>query len=188
MPKEKKKKTKKSPAQGNAADTQSISHEKERRIIAQVYELGEPLCESDGMELVCVEYQREPRGRILRLYLDKPGGVTLDDCAAISRQMGDLLDVTLDEVGAYSLEVSSPGPNRPLGKQQDFVKYQGNLAEIRTSQPINGKKKFKGILEGMSDDTVSLRINDNVLMIPYALITRARLVNYTEKTDVNIRH
>lgn len=188
MPKEKKKKAKKSPAQGNAADTQSISREKERRIIAQVYELGEPLCESDGMELVCVEYQREPRGRILRLYLDKPGGVTLDDCAAISRQMGDLLDVSIDEVGAYSLEVSSPGPSRPLGKQQDFVKYQGNLAEIRTSQPINGKKKFKGILEGMSDDTVSLRINDNVLMIPYALITRARLVNYTEKTNVNIRH
>jgi ribosome maturation factor RimP len=188
MTKKKNKKAKKTSVRGNAADTPPMSLEKERRIIAQVYALGEPLCESDGMELVCVEYQREPRGRILRLYLDKPGGVTLADCASISRQIGDLLDVTLDEAGAYSLEVSSPGPNRPLGKKRDFVKYQGNLAEIRTSQPINGKKKFKGIMEGMSDDTVNLRMNDTSLAIPHVLITRARLVNYTEKTDVNIRH
>ncbi|WP_373501502.1 ribosome maturation factor RimP [Desulfococcus sp.] len=162
--------------------------EKERRIIARVYELGEPLCEADGMELVCVEYQREPHGRVLRLYLDKPGGVTLGDCASFSRQIGDLLDVALDEAGAYSLEVSSPGPNRPLGKKRDFVRYQGNSVEIRTSQALGGRKKFKGILEGMSEDTVHLRMNNTALAIPYALIVRARLVNYTEKTDVNVRH
>jgi len=165
-----------------------MSHEKERRIVARVYALGEPLCESEGIELVCVEYQREPRGRILRLYIDKPGGVTLDDCAAVSRQLGDLLDAALEEIGAYSLEVSSPGPHRPLGKALDFEKYRGNTAEIRTTLPINGKKKFKGVLEGMSGDTVSLRMNNAALAIPYELIARARLVNYTEKTDVNIRH
>lgn len=188
MAKGKKKTVQKASVRENTADTPMMSLEKERRIINQVYALGEPLCESDGMELVCVEYQRESRGRTLRLYLDKPGGVTLDDCASISRQISDLLDVTLDDASAYSLEVSSPGPNRPLGKKRDFNRYQGNLAEIRTSQPINGKKKFKGILEGMSDDRVNLRANDTALAIPYELITRARLVDYTEKTDVNIRH
>jgi len=177
------------PAKPDGADTPPLSNEKERRVIAQVYALGEPLCESDGLELVCVEYHREPRGRVLRLYIDKPGGVTLDDCVSVSRQIGDLLDVSLDTIGAYSLEVSSPGPNRPLGRRRDFVKYQGNTAEIRTSQPINGKKRFKGKLDGMSDDdTVNLRMNDAVAAIPHALISRARLVNYTEKTDVNIRH
>ncbi|AQV02406.1 ribosome maturation factor RimP [Desulfococcus multivorans] len=184
----KRKALKKAPPQRSAADAPPMSHEKERRIVARVYALGEPLCESEGIELVCVEYQRESRGRILRLYIDKPGGVTLDDCAAVSRQLGDLLDVALEEIGTYSLEVSSPGQHRPLGKLLDFEKYRGNTAEIRTTLPINGKKKFKGVLEGVSDDTISLRTNSDSLAIPYGLIARARLVNYTEKTDVNTRH
>jgi ribosome maturation factor RimP len=184
-----KKKTKRqAPMRGGSTDAPDISLEKERQIIARVYELGEPLCDAEGIELICVEYQREPRGRVLRLFLDKPGGVTLDDCAAISRQIGDILDVTLDEAGAYNLEVSSPGRNRPLGRKRDFIKYRGNPVEIRTERPVNGKKKFKGILEGMTDDRIHLRVNDATLAIPCALVTRARLVNYTEKTDVNVRH
>jgi ribosome maturation factor RimP len=181
----KKKKKKQTSTRGDDVDKNLISLERDQKIIARVYEIGDPLCRADGIELVCVEYQREPRGRVLRLYLDKPGGVTLDDCASISRQIGDILDVTLDEAGAYNLEVSSPGPNRPIGKKKDFIKYRGNVVDIRTAQPFSGRKKFKGILEGMTGDSIHLRINDTALAIPYALVTRARLVNYTEKTDVN---
>lgn len=177
MTRERRKKAVGEPVAGRPSEAAAMPHEKERRIISRVYELGEPLCEAEGMELVCVEYQREPHGRVLRLYLDKPGGVTLNDCASFSRQIGDILDVALDDAGAYSLEVSSPGPNRPLGKRRDFIKYQGNTVEIRVSQELDGKKKFKGILEGMSEDTVHLRTKNATLAIPYERIVRARLVN-----------
>ena len=73
------------------------------------------------LELIQVEYQRESNGRILRLYVDKPDGIIIDDCIAVSRQMGDILDVHLEDVGPYSLEVTSPGLERPLARKQDFA-------------------------------------------------------------------
>ena len=149
----------------------------EQKILMRAKELIEPMCEAEGVELVHVEYQREARGRILRLYIDRPGGVTLDDCVGISRQSGDLLDVYLDEIGPYRLEVSSPGPNRPLGKRIDYEKFKGNGVKIVTTQPINGQKNFKGILLGISDGMVALSIDDRTVTIPYSEIMRARLHN-----------
>ena len=92
-------------------------------IVERVWQLAQPLCASEGVELVHVEYQREQGGRTLRLYLDKPGGVTLDDCAGISRHLGDLLDVSLETAASYRLEVSSPGSKRPLGRLEDFKRF-----------------------------------------------------------------
>lgn len=149
----------------------------EQKILMRAKELLEPMCEAEGVELVHVEYQREARGRILRLYIDRPGGVTLDDCVGISRQSSDLLDVYLDEIGPYRLEVSSPGPNRPLGKRIDYDKFKGNSVKIVTTQPINGQKNFKGILLGISDGMVELSIDDRTVTIPYSEIMRARLHN-----------
>ncbi len=150
--------------------------ESEEKTLALVKDVLEPLCETEGMELVHLDYQREAGGRILRLYIDKPGGATLEDCVYISRQSGDLLAVYLENMGPYSLEVSSPGVCRPLGKKVDFEKYKGNQAKIRTAHPIKGQKKFKGVILGISEEMVKLSLDDKIVDIPYQEITRAYLV------------
>jgi ribosome maturation factor RimP len=148
------------------------------KIVNQVKELAESLCQAEGMELVHVEYQREPSGRTLRLYIDKPGGVTLDDCVNISRQLGDILDVNLDSDGSYNLEISSPGPDRPLGKKEDFERFKGKEARIKVAEPVDGKKNFKGVLLGIAGDVVTLLIDDKKVTIAFQKILKARLVNY----------
>jgi ribosome maturation factor RimP len=147
-------------------------------IISKVNALTGPLCDADGIELVYTEYQREPHGMVLRIYIDKPGGPTLQDCTLVSRQLQDLLDVHLDVSDNYHLEVSSPGFNRPLGKLSDFVRFKGHQAKIKILQPIDGQKKFTGVLSGTSQETVAIQVGDRVVEIPYQNITRARLVNY----------
>jgi len=147
-------------------------------IIAKIKEVADPLCESEGIELVHVECQRETGGRIIRLYIDKPGGVTLYDCTCISRQLIDILDVNLDTNWTYNLEVSSPGSDRPLGKPEDFDRFKGKTARIRTSVPLEGQKNFKGLLIGFYDGIVKLEVNAKTVAIPYREITNARLFNY----------
>lgn len=178
METQKKKSKSEKPGTGKKnRNTKAISPEKEKKIAAKVAELAEPLCESEGLELVHVEYQRESRGRILRIYIDKPGGVTLDDCVFISRQLGDILDVSFEHNPAYNLEVSSPGLERPLGRESDYEKFRGRRVNIRTFQPVDGKKKFQGVLDGISDGAVSIRVSDKTVFIPFQAINRARLVN-----------
>ena len=147
------------------------------KTIAIVRELAEPLCESEGLEFVHVEFQRESGGRILRLYIDKPGGVGLDDCVRISRQLGDLLDVYIDNDIAYNLEVSTPGPQRPLGKARDFDRFKGKMAKIKTRTPIAGQKNYTGRLLGITEGILSLELNDITVAIPHKDIIKARLVN-----------
>lgn len=168
---------KKKPRRRGEAGQKPISPARVREIVAQAWALGEPLCESQGMELVHVEFQREPDGRVLRFYIDKPGGVMLDDCVGVSREMGDLLDVSLDESGAYNLEVSSPGPERPIGRKVDFERFSGRQAKIRIAQPVDGQRNFQGMLMGLSEDRVLLKTADRTVAIPYSEISRARLVN-----------
>ena len=160
------------------AEQLAISYASKHEIISQIKHLAEQLCEAESMELVHVEYQREAAGRILRLYIDQPGGVSLNDCVNISRQLGDLLDINLEHLSPYNLEVSSPGTDRPLGKQSDYERFKGNVARIKTSKPIDGQKNFKGILSGISDGKVTLVIGDKSVAIPFEKITRARLVDY----------
>ena len=151
--------------------------EQTKDFLLQVCRLVEPVCESQGMELVHVEYQKEPAGRILRLYIDKPGGVTLDDCAATSRQVSDLLDIYLDRETSYRLEVSSPGMNRPLGKVDDFNRFKEHSVRIKLFRPINGQKNFKGILMGIEDRSVNLMVDDQPVVINIGDIANARLIN-----------
>jgi ribosome maturation factor RimP len=148
--------------------------------IAQIWTLVEPLCESEGFELVHVEFQSEAGGRILRLYIDKPGGVTLNDCVEVSRQVSDLLDVALHEPGRYGLEVSSPGLDRPIGKRRDFDRFKGNTIKIKTARPVNGRKNFKGLLCGVAAGKVRLEIDGTPFEIPFEDISRARLINLGE--------
>jgi ribosome maturation factor RimP len=148
----------------------------EQKVIKQIWSLAEPLCESEGLELIQVEYQRESAGRILRLYVDKPDGIKLDDCVGVSRQMSDILDVNLEDVGTYSLEVTSPGPERPLAKKDDFDKFKGKRAKIKTYLPLNGQNNFTGVLLGITGDEVSLQIDELTITIAFNDISKARLI------------
>jgi len=159
-----------------SAPNKGVPGDRGRRVAIHVSNLVEPICASQGIELVHVEYQRETRGRILRLYIDRPEGVTLDDCVGISRQVSDALDVLLESEGPYHLEVSSPGANRPIGKPSDFLRFQGRRAEIRTIHPIIGRNRFRGILDGMAADDVILKHENDVVRIPLQNVARARLI------------
>jgi ribosome maturation factor RimP len=159
--------------------TRTLSPIKAQTVIREARMLTEPVCASEGMELIHLEYQRESAGWIMRLYIDKPGGVTLDDCAIISRQMNDLLDVHLEDIGPYNLEVTSPGPDRPLGKVQDYERFKGNLVKIRTNIAYNGQKNFTGVLMGLSGDQVDLQMDDETVRISLKDISKARLTNFS---------
>jgi ribosome maturation factor RimP len=153
-------------------------------LLTDIWRVAEPLCLSEGMELVHMEFQREQTGRTLRLFLDKPGGVTLDDCARISRQLSDLLDVSLDEeTPPYNLEVSSPGVPRPLGRLSDFERFKGRRAKIRTAQPIDGRKNFTGTIEDLDDSNIHLKSGDRIVGIAFTDIVKARLVD----TDADLK-
>jgi ribosome maturation factor RimP len=147
-------------------------------VARQVFEIAEPLCEAEGLELVFVEYHPEASGKVLRITIDKPGGITLDDCADVSRQLNDLIDVNIGDIGAYNLEVSSPGPERPIGKRSDFERFRGMKIKIQTVQPIDGQKNFTGLLRGMINEQVTLTIDDKTVAIPYTAINKARLVDH----------
>ncbi|MBU1168270.1 MAG: ribosome maturation factor RimP [Proteobacteria bacterium] len=134
------------------------------------------LCSEEGLELVHVEFVSESHHYFLRVYIDKPDGVTMADCTAISKQLGDILDVNLDLDVEYRLEVSSPGIYRPLFKKKDYLRFKGNVVEIRTVSKIMDKKKFTGILEGISEkDSVTLSVDGNTVEIDYSSIKSARL-------------
>ena len=172
-------KTKRRKSKTNFTNSRSGRFEfrKQKDITKQVEALAEPLCDSEGLELVHVEYQREPGGRTLRLYIDRAGGVTLGDCANVSRQLNDMLDVYLDDIGSYNLEVTSPGPERPLSKLQDFERFKGRKAKIKTWQPINDQKNFTGIISGVAADQIKLSSNEKTVVIPFGDISKARLVD-----------
>lgn len=151
----------------------------DERFLADVNRLAEPVCDAEGLELVHMEYQMEPGGKVLRLYIDKPDGISIDDCAAISRQVSDLLDIYIESDHRYRLEVSSPGSNRPLTKQDDFNRFKGQPVRIQSSCSINGQKKFKGTLTDIKDGIVTLTVVEKSVAIPFEDITKARLINYS---------
>jgi ribosome maturation factor RimP len=172
-------KARKRKSEKKGSESRIYSKKSHEAIIAGVAAVAQPLCDSEGIELVHIEYQREPAGWILRLYIDQSGGVNLDDCVNISHQLNDLLDINLEDFGPYNLEVTSPGPDRPLAKKADFERFKGNLARIKTIQPINGQKNFKGVLRGMSGEQVKLSHDDKTVDISLDNIFKARLVNYS---------
>lgn len=151
---------------------------RQRALVDRVIRLAEPVCSAEGLELVHVEYQREPGGLTLRFFIDKPGGVTLDDCVAVSRQMEDVLDVHLLEIPPYRLEVSSPGIDRPIGKLEDFIRFEGQQAKIRVHMAVSGRKNFTGRLVGVIGEMILLQVDKETISLKFNDITRARLINY----------
>ena len=130
----------------------------------QTEELLEPIVAEQGFELVDVEYVKEAGNWYLRAYIDKPGGITVDDCEVVSRRFSDILDEKnfIDE--AYILEVSSPGLGRPLKKEKDFARSLGEEVEVRTYRAIDRQKEFIGILKDYDKDTVTIEYEDGETM------------------------
>ena len=111
-----------------------------KEIVGQVQAIVNPILLSEGLELVEIQYRREARGWVLRLFIDKEGGVTLDDCTRISQEIGRNLDVEDFILTPYILEVSSPGLTRPLKEEKDFIKYCNHLVKVKTLNPIEGHR------------------------------------------------
>lgn len=126
----------------------------------QTEKLIEPIVTELGFELVDVEFVKEVGMWYLRAYIDKPGGITVDDCEAVSRRFSDILDEKDYIEESYIFEVSSPGLGRPLKKEKDFKRSMGEEVEIRTYRNVGKQKEFTGILTGYDKDTVTISYED----------------------------
>ena len=147
----------------------------ENEIVDRVRAIADPIISDEGMELVDVEYRRESKGWVLRLYLDKDGGVTLDDCTRISQEVGRSLDVEDFIQIPYTLEVSSPGLTRPLKTEKDFMKYRNSLIKVKTLDPIQNRRQFKGRLLGVSANQIEMEAEGGIFQIPLSNVVKANL-------------
>ena len=144
--------------------------------LGRTREIIERVVYSEGLELVDVELKGGPNRKILRIYIDKPTGVTHRDCEVISDQVGSVIEVENLIVGSYTLEVSSPGLTRKLTKGSDFQRYVGRLVRIQTRDPLQGKRNFRGILRGLEGDQVVVELEGSqFIQIPLQSITKSNL-------------
>ena len=146
-----------------------------KEIVERVRPIADRILMNEGMELVELEYRREARGWVLRLTIDKEGGITLDDCSRVSQEVGRELDVEDFISAPYTLEVSSPGLTRPLRSEKDFIKHRNRLIKLRTVDPINSRQQFKGKLLGVSNNQIELEMEGGIVQIPLAKIAKANL-------------
>ena len=147
----------------------------EREIVDRVRAMIHPIVLNEGMEVVDIEYRRESGGWVLRLILDKEGAITLDDCTRVSQEVGRSLDVEEVIQTPYALEVSSPGLTRPLKTEKDFMKYRHRLVKVKTVDPIQNRRQFKGKLLGVSENGVEIEVEGGVFQIPLSNVAKANL-------------
>ena len=145
-------------------------------VTQSVTELIEPVLLANGLELIDVEFNKEGKNWILRIYIDREGGVTLADCQKVSRLAGDLIEVEEVIEPVYTLEVSSPGLNRVLKKEKDFLKYSGKKIYVQCHAPMDGRKKFTGLLTDFIDQSIHLEVDGQHYTIPLSLVAKANLV------------
>lgn len=139
-------------------------------------QLLEPSVRAMGCELLGIEYRPHVHGGLLRLYIDKPGGVLIDDCERVSHQVSGVLDVEDVVAGKYTLEVSSPGLDRPLFKPEQYPPYVGEIVRITTAVAVDGRRKFRGELKRVLDTQVVVEVDGAEFEIPFAAISKTRLV------------
>lgn len=143
---------------------------------AKVLPLLEPIVEANGLELVDLEFVKEGVNWYLRVYIDKEGGVNIDDCELVSRTLEAKLDEKDPIEQAYILEVSSPGIDRPLKKEADFVKYQGEIIDVKLYKAQDGSKQYQGRLLGLTDGMLSIeKENGNIVTFAYKDTASVRL-------------
>jgi ribosome maturation factor RimP len=150
----------------------------------KIRELAEPVVEAEGMELVLVECLKMKSRWVVRLFLDKEDGITLDDCAVVSNQLGDILDIHDVPPGAYTLEVSSPGLDRPLDRDRDFLRYRGAEVSVRLDEKLDGSRNFRGKLIDFVDEdggkALLLDVMGTTRRIPRDKVIKAHLVGKIE--------
>lgn len=139
-------------------------------------QLIEPVVNALGYELVAIEYRRGTRSSLLRLYIDSPDGVGLEDCTRVSHQVSGVLDVEEPIAGQYTLEVSSPGLDRLLVKPQDFQRFAGQLVKVRLHALLEGRRKIVGVLKGMEQEHVVVEEDGKEWRLALHDIDQARLV------------
>jgi ribosome maturation factor RimP len=150
-------------------------------VVDKIESMVLPLVTALGLELFEIEYKREGRQMILRIFIDKEGGITLDDCAAVSRELSALLDVEDIIPGKFTLEVSSPGLNRPIRSLADYDRYIGKLVKVRTFAPTaddsgNLRKTFLGKLVGIDGDLILVKLLEGQsATIPFSAVAKANL-------------
>jgi ribosome maturation factor RimP len=145
----------------------------------EVRRLAEPVVESEAMELIYVECLRMKSRWLVRLYLDKEGGVTIDDCSNVSNQLGDILDVHNIPPGPYTLEVSSPGLDRPMEREKDFIRFKGQPVVVRCTEKVEGIKNFRGALvDFINDDgkrSIIVAVSGKDYRIPMERVAKVHL-------------
>ncbi|MDO7597199.1 MAG: ribosome maturation factor RimP [Pseudomonadota bacterium] len=142
----------------------------------QIELLVEAPIESLGYELVGVEYIKNGINTVLRLYIDAEQGIGIEDCERVSHQVSGILEVEDPISSAYALEVSSPGFDRPLFKERDFVRFTGNTVKIAMKLPIQGRRNFRGILQGFSDGDILVEVDGEIYELPLTKLSKAKIV------------
>ena len=144
-------------------------------VIGAITSLVMPVLQEMDLELVDVLYRRESSGWVLRLVIDKEDGVTLENCTAVSREVSHLLDIEDIIEQAYSLEVSSPGLDRPLKSTSDFQRFAGRKAKVTTKEPVEGNQVCIGRIKKVEDELIIMEVGQQELRIPFSEIAKARL-------------
>jgi len=147
------------------------------KIIDAVTKLTEPVVAKNGCELWEIEYIKEPSGWVLRVYIDKPDGITLEDCEAVSRELDPILDENEDIIpGSYTFEVSSAGAERRLKRPSDFERFMGHLVEVKLYKSKDGQKIYLGDLAGYSkEDGISIDCSGKSITFEHAEVANVRL-------------
>ena len=127
-----------------------------------------------GMGYELVDFERSGKGKLLRVYIDKPGGINVDDCAAVSNHLSRVFAV--EDVDYERLEISSPGLDRPLKKEQDFVRFAGQKARIKVRVPVEGQRNFVGVLRETRAGKVEIEVDGKVVSLDLSNLDKARLV------------
>lgn len=146
-----------------------------QEVVRRAWQELEPHLVEQGFELVELEFARQGSRGILRLYVDRQGGVTIDDCVAVAQLLNPVLDAADIIAESYVLEVSSPGFDRPVRKPADFERFAGESIVVKSVMPVNGRKKFKGVLKGLIDGAVNVECDGVVYAIAIENVQRANL-------------
>lgn len=143
--------------------------------VARIWDLAAPLAETQGLEIIDIELRREGgrNGRVLRLYLDKEGGPNMDNLSQVSRELSALLDAQDVVEGAYTLEVSSPGINRPLRRPEHYRRFIGKKVRVRTRDLVQGRRSFLGPLLDVSSEKIAVNQDGARIEIPFVLIEKS---------------
>jgi len=143
---------------------------------SQLEQIIRPAVEAAGFEFWGLEYLSQGKHSILRVFIEHENGINVDDCAEVSHQVSGVLDVEDPISGFYNLEISSPGMDRPLFTEQQFAQYIGEVAELRLSFPLNGRRKFKGTIQKVHNGQIELLVDGDVHDISVQQIDKAQLI------------